>query len=64
MPRPARLTLTVVVKWFSGNWVIVEPILCGVHAVDKGGYAINFSENWRNIMISFRNFCGLRSTKL
>jgi hypothetical protein len=47
IPRAAKRTLPVLVKWFSDNWATIEPILPCVHLVDKGGRVINFCRELR-----------------
>jgi hypothetical protein len=42
MPRAAKRTLPVLVKWFSDNWATVEPMLGCVHLADENGRVINF----------------------
>jgi hypothetical protein len=43
VPRAAKRTFPVLVKWFSDNWAFIEPILLIIHLIDDGGQVINFS---------------------
>jgi hypothetical protein len=43
MPRAAKRTLPVLVKWFSDNWATIEPILPCVQLLDEAGRVINFA---------------------